>query len=99
MLRLEPAGLERAGHKAPAPHSIVNAEKMSWRPQLQGRTPWNKGLKLSDETRAKMSAARLNKMHLKSTRKKMSQSHLGITHTPVRQGATEMKLPECGLTR
>lgn len=53
----------------------------------QGKTPWNKGLKMGDETRAKMSAARLNSTHLRATRKKMSQSHTGMHHSPVRSDA------------
>jgi NUMOD3 motif len=48
----------------------------------QGKEPWNKGLKLSNETRMKMSAAKLGRRQPKATRTKMSRSHVGLGHTP-----------------
>ena len=64
---------------------------------LQGKTPWNKGLKMSEDTRAKMSAAHLNTTHLRSTRKKMSRSHTGKRHTPVRLATSWHQCSEEGL--
>lgn len=51
------------------------------RQSLQGKPAWNRGLKMSDECRGKVSEARLGTTHSKTTRAKMSRSHKGLTHT------------------
>lgn len=45
--------------------------------------PWNKGKKLSLETRLRMSLAKQGSMHAKTTKRKMSKTHSHMTHTPV----------------
>lgn len=50
---------------------------------LQGRVAWNKGKKMSLETRQKMSLAKQGRSIPRSVRRQMSKSHQGLTHTPV----------------
>ena len=45
--------------------------------------PWNKGKKLSLETRLRMSLAKQGSMHAKATKRKMSKTHSHMSHTPV----------------
>lgn len=45
--------------------------------------PWNKGKKLSLETRLRMSLAKKGRMHSHSARRKMSIAHTNLGHTPV----------------
>lgn len=51
--------------------------------RLQGRVAWNKGKKLSLETRQKMSLAKQGRHIPRSVRRQISKSHQGLTHTPV----------------
>ncbi|KAK9819607.1 hypothetical protein WJX72_000222 [[Myrmecia] bisecta] len=50
--------------------------------KLKGKVPWNKGRKLSEETRQKMREAKLNSTHSRRVRNKMSRAHTGKQHTP-----------------
>jgi len=50
---------------------------------MQGKEPWNKGKEMSLETRARMSAAKLGRRHTRATRRQMSQSHAGLSHSLV----------------
>ena len=55
------------------------------RKAAQGKEPWNKGLLMSVETRAKMAAAKAGITLRKGVRAKMSRAHAGKTHTEVRR--------------
>ncbi|KAK9812292.1 hypothetical protein WJX73_010370 [Symbiochloris irregularis] len=46
--------------------------------KMKGKEPWNKGRQMSDETRQKMSAAKLARRHSATTRAQMSKSHMGL---------------------
>lgn len=59
---------------------------------LQGREAWNKGKSPSDETRKKMSEAKLNHVVSKDTRRKMSESHKGKTVDPKSAALVSEKL-------
>lgn len=53
---------------------------------LKGHTPWNKGEKMSDESRKKMSDAWIKRREIpisEDTRKKMSLAHKGRTYSPL----------------
>lgn len=52
--------------------------------------PWNKGKKLSLETRLRMSLARKGYMQSKTTRRKISKAHTSLPITPVQ--------PQCNLS-
>ena len=60
---------------------------------LQGKVAWNKGKKMSLETREKMSLAKQGRHTPRSVRRKMSKSHQGLTHTPVRPSWTACTQP------
>ena len=51
--------------------------------RVQGKIPWNKGRKMTEEERAKISAGHRNKTHCKTTKLKMSRSHMGMRQTEV----------------
>jgi hypothetical protein len=55
----------------------------AWLSAPQGKEPWNKGVPMSVETRAKMSAAKAGLTLRKGVRAKMSRAHTGKTHTEV----------------
>ncbi|KAK9908909.1 hypothetical protein WJX75_004531 [Coccomyxa subellipsoidea] len=71
---------------------ISLAQKRRWRnspdlratisARLKGKVAWNKGKKMSLETREKMSLAKQGRHTPRSVRRKMSKSHQGLTHTP-----------------
>ncbi len=50
----------------------------------QGKTPWNKGLKLSLETRQKMALAKAARTLPRMMRRRMAKAHVGKKHTAVR---------------
>lgn len=50
---------------------------------LQGKEPWNKGQRLSQETRDNMSAAKLGHKVPRQVCTKMSLSHTGLRHSEV----------------
>ena len=50
---------------------------------LQGKEPWNKGKRLSQETRDNMSAAKLGHKVPRQVCAKMSLSHTGLRHSEV----------------
>jgi NUMOD3 motif len=47
------------------------------------RVPWNKGQQLSEETRAKMAAAKRGRRHSSATRSRMSAAAMGRRHSEV----------------
>ena len=49
--------------------------------------PWNKGKKLSLETRVRMSLAKQGRTHSRATRRSMSRAHLSLSHSPVSHAA------------
>ncbi len=53
---------------------------------LQGIEPWNKGRRMSEETRMKMRLAKLHRTASKATRRRMSESHRGKGHSQVGTG-------------
>ncbi len=55
--------------------------KWDWR--RQGSVPWNKGKKLSLETRLRMSLARKGYNQSKTTRRKISKAHTNLPVAPV----------------
>ncbi|BDA41451.1 hypothetical protein COCOBI_02-2310 [Coccomyxa sp. Obi] len=71
---------------------ISQAQKRRWRnsphlrasvcAKLKGRVAWNKGKKLSLETRQKMSLAKQGRHIPRSVRRQISKSHQGLAHTP-----------------
>lgn len=63
----------------------------------QGKESWNKGKQMSAATRAKMSAAKLGRRHTRSTRRLMSASHTGLSHSQVRLCPSACALPSSGL--
>lgn len=57
----------------------------TWRPRPpQGKPAWNKGITLSDETRAKMSRSKMDHTPSKATRKKISLARKGSVMSVVR---------------
>ena len=54
---------------------------------MQGKVPWNKGKKLSLETRVRMSLAKQGRTYSRTTRRSMSRAHLSLSHSPVRHTA------------
>ncbi len=62
---------------------------------LQGRVAWNKGKKMSLETRQKMSLAKQGRHVPRSVRRQMSKSHQGLTHTPVSLSTTHEVFLSC----
>ncbi len=55
---------------------------------LQGSVPWNKGKKLSLETRLRMSLARKGNLQSKTTRRKISKAHTNLPVAPVQPHCT-----------
>jgi hypothetical protein len=51
---------------------------------MQGRRPWNKGAKMSEEMREKARAAKLGRPLPKMVRRRMVKAHLGKTHSEAR---------------
>ena len=50
--------------------------------------PWNKGKKLSLETRVRMSLAKQGRTYSRTTRRSMSRAHLSLGHSPVSRTAS-----------
>ena len=58
--------------------------------------PWNKGKKLSLETRVRMSLAKQGRTYSRTTRGSMSRAHLSLSHSPVRHTAFSSEYGFCG---
>lgn len=79
------SGCRRAGCAIMRNHRLYEINNsLSVSDLVQGRVPWNKGKKLSLETRERMSLAKQGRVLPRTVRRRISKAHRGITHTAVR---------------